>query len=58
MPILIQWGSHDRIVPVEHLPPWEAALPAAETEVYPGVGHLLFHEHTPAVDAIARRAGR
>ena len=55
---MIQWGSDDRIVPVEHLPPWQAALPAAETEVYPGVGHLLFHEHRPAVDAIARRAAR
>lgn len=52
MPILIQWGAVDRIVPPEHLPSWEAALPEAAVEVYPGIGHLLYHEHRPAVDAI------
>ena len=45
MPILIQWGAVDRIVPPEHLPFWEAALPEAEVAVYPGIGHLLYHEH-------------
>jgi pimeloyl-ACP methyl ester carboxylesterase len=53
MPVMIQWGRDDRIVPIGHLPAWQAALPAAETRVYPGIGHLLFHEHRPAVDAIA-----
>lgn len=52
MPILIQWGAVDRIVPPEHLPFWEAALPDAQVAVYPGIGHLLYHEHRPAVDAL------
>jgi pimeloyl-ACP methyl ester carboxylesterase len=58
MPTLLLWGDDDRIVPVEHLPAWRAALPDAEVRVYPGVGHLLFHEHRPAVDAIAEVAAR
>jgi pimeloyl-ACP methyl ester carboxylesterase len=58
MPVLIQWGRDDRIVPIGHLAAWQAALPAAETQVYPGVGHLLFHEHRPALDAIAALAAR
>jgi pimeloyl-ACP methyl ester carboxylesterase len=52
MPILIQWGAVDRIVPPEHLPSWEAALPDAQVAVYPGIGHLLYHEHRPALEAI------
>jgi pimeloyl-ACP methyl ester carboxylesterase len=58
MPMLIQWGDDDRIVPVGHLPAWRAALPAAAVEVYPGIGHLLFHEHRPAVDALGAMAER
>ncbi len=53
MPVLIQWGDVDAIVPVGHLAAWRAALPGAGVEVYHGVGHLLYHEHRPAVDAIA-----
>ena len=58
MPLLLQWGEEDRIVPVAHLPLWEAALPQAEVVRYPGVGHLLFWEHRPAVDALAEFASR
>jgi pimeloyl-ACP methyl ester carboxylesterase len=58
MPILIQWGDDDRIVPVGHLAAWREALPAAAVEVYPGVGHLLYHEHRPALDAIISFAER
>jgi pimeloyl-ACP methyl ester carboxylesterase len=58
MPTLLLWGEDDRIVPVEHLPAWQRSLPAAQTRVYPGVGHLLFHEHRPAVDVIAEVAAR
>jgi pimeloyl-ACP methyl ester carboxylesterase len=58
MPILIQWGDDDRIVPVGHLAAWREALPAAAVEVYPGVGHLLYHEHRPAIDAITSFAQR
>jgi pimeloyl-ACP methyl ester carboxylesterase len=58
MPMLIQWGDDDRIVPPGHLPAWRAALPGAAVDVYPGVGHLLYHEHRPAVDALAAMAER
>ena len=53
MPILIQWGAVDRIVPPEHLPLLaRPRCPMREVAVYPGIGHLLYHEHRPAVDAI------
>ena len=52
VPTLIVWGDDDRIVPVEHLATWQAALPRARVEVFRGLGHLLFHEHAAAVDAI------
>jgi pimeloyl-ACP methyl ester carboxylesterase len=58
MPMLIQWGDDDRIVPVGHLPAWRAALPGAAVDVYAGVGHLLYHEHRSAVDALAAMAER
>ncbi|HEY5390100.1 MAG TPA: alpha/beta fold hydrolase [Solirubrobacteraceae bacterium] len=58
MPVAILWGEDDKIVPVGNLPTWKAALPSAETRVFPGVGHLLFHEHPLAVAAIAEFAGR
>jgi pimeloyl-ACP methyl ester carboxylesterase len=58
MPLLLQWGEDDRIVPIAHLPLWEAALPQAEVVRYPGVGHLLYWEHRPAVDALAEFASR
>ena len=58
MPLLLLWGEDDRIVPVAHLPLWREALPQAEVASYPGVGHLLFWEHEPAVDAIAEFSSR
>jgi pimeloyl-ACP methyl ester carboxylesterase len=58
MALLLLWGEDDRIVPVAHLPLWREALPQAEVVTYPGVGHLLFWEHAPAVDAIAEFSSR
>lgn len=58
MRLLLQWGEQDRIVPIAHLPLWEAALPQAEVVRYPGVGHLLYWEHRPTVDALAEFASR
>ena len=58
VPTMVQWGDDDRIVPVGHLPAWEAALTQRpQVRVYAGVGHLLFHEHAPAVADIAAFAG-
>jgi len=54
VPTMVQWGDDDRIVPVGHLPAWEAALPRPpQVRVYRGVGHLLYHEHPPAVEDVA-----
>jgi len=48
---LLVWGDDDRIVPVEHASPWEAALPSVESRIYPGRGHLLFWEDPDSVRA-------
>jgi pimeloyl-ACP methyl ester carboxylesterase len=53
MPLLIQWGDDDQIVPFAHLEPWRRALPAAGVEVYEGAGHLLYWERPDSVAAVA-----
>lgn len=58
MPTLILWGDADRVIPVEHAPAWQAAIPNAELRVFPGRGHLLFHEEPEAVAAIGDFASR
>jgi len=50
-PTLLLWGDDDKVVPVEHFPLWESALPNVESRIYPGRGHLLFWEDQAAVDA-------
>ena len=57
MPIMLMWGDDDRIVPIERLADFEAALPQADVRVYPGVGHLLFWERRECVLALAEFAG-
>lgn len=52
VPTLILWGDDDKIVPVGHAPVWEARLPNARLRLFPGKGHLLFHEEPEAVDAV------
>jgi pimeloyl-ACP methyl ester carboxylesterase len=52
MPTLLVWGDDDRIVPVEHAPNWEAALPDVEGKTYPGRGHLLFWEDPQSVQDV------
>jgi pimeloyl-ACP methyl ester carboxylesterase len=58
-PTLILWGDRDRLIPVEQASVWASLIPAAEVEILPGVGHLLFNESPEAVEAVARfaRAG-
>jgi pimeloyl-ACP methyl ester carboxylesterase len=53
VPTLILWGEDDRIVPVGHARAWQSHLPDAEVRVFPGTGHLLFHEEPEAVGAVA-----
>lgn len=62
-PIQLLWGDDDKIVPFAHAESWRQALPHAPLRVFPGTGHLLFHERREAVEAIpdfvdASRASR
>ena len=50
-PTLLVWGDDDQVVPIEHFPLWESALPAGESRIFPGRGHLLFWEDPAAVEA-------
>jgi pimeloyl-ACP methyl ester carboxylesterase len=52
MPTLLLWGEDDRLIPVAHARAWEQALPHATVRLFPGTGHLLFHERPEAVRAI------
>jgi pimeloyl-ACP methyl ester carboxylesterase len=52
MPVLLLWGDDDQIVPVEHAEVWEESLPHCSMLVFPGRGHLLFHEEPEAVAAV------
>lgn len=44
MPLLILWGSEDRLIPVSSAQWFAAQSPGAQTIVYPGVGHLMMEE--------------
>src|SRR5581483_6367092 len=52
VPTLILWGDDDRIVPAGHAPAWESLVRGSRVEVFPGLGHLLFHEDRAPVEAI------
>ena len=51
-PVLLIWGDDDQIVPVEHAEVWDESLPHCAVLVFPGKGHLLFHEDPEAVAAV------
>jgi pimeloyl-ACP methyl ester carboxylesterase len=48
MPVLIVWGRHDRIIPVNHGEHAHQAIPGSRLEIFDGAGHL------PQLDAPAR----
>jgi pimeloyl-ACP methyl ester carboxylesterase len=48
-PSLLMWGDDDRVVPIQHQPLWEAALPNVTSKTYPGRGHVLFWEDPQSV---------
>ena len=52
VPTLLLWAGDDRIVPVEHAEVWAARVPGIQSRVFPGRGHLLFHEEPEAVAAV------
>ncbi|WP_406033125.1 alpha/beta fold hydrolase [Nocardioides sp. NBC_00163] len=40
LPTLLVWGDRDRVLPHTHLQSARAAFPKAESELFPGVGHM------------------
>jgi pimeloyl-ACP methyl ester carboxylesterase len=48
MPVLLLWGTADRILPCPLLDDWRAALPAARSLVIPDGSHLLLDEFAQA----------
>lgn len=49
---LVLWGERDRIVAVGQAAEFAAAMPNATATTFDDVGHLMFDEHAPAVQAI------
>lgn len=49
-PVLILWGAHDRLLPVEAARQWQSALPGAQLEIIDDAGHRPQAEQ-PAVFA-------
>lgn len=43
-PTLVMWGDRDQLIPVAHAAEFAKRLPAADTVVYPGVGHVPMEE--------------
>lgn len=43
MPILLLWGDHDGVIPVEHARVAHAAIPGSRLEIYEGAGHFPHH---------------
>jgi pimeloyl-ACP methyl ester carboxylesterase len=48
-PTMLVWGDDDRVVPIEHMPLWEAAISGVASRTYPDRGHLLFWEDPQSV---------
>ena len=44
MPVLIQWGERDRLMPVAASRWFKAAIPGAREIIYPGIGHVPMEE--------------
>lgn len=53
-PVLLLWGSRDRVVPAATAPALQKALPRSTLRLLPGLGHLPFEEDPDAFLAAAR----
>jgi pimeloyl-ACP methyl ester carboxylesterase len=51
----VLWGSDDALVPVSHADGVRTALPQAEVELWPGMGHHPQQEHLPELVALIER---
>ncbi|UDY36123.1 alpha/beta fold hydrolase [Dermatobacter hominis] len=43
MPVLLAWGDHDGIIPVEHAQRAHEAMPGSRLSIYEGAGHFPHH---------------
>ena len=50
-PARIVWGDADRLIPRAEIDSLAAAMPRAQVKVYPGIGHMPFHEAADRFDA-------
>ncbi|WP_118132902.1 alpha/beta fold hydrolase [Oceanicella sp. SM1341] len=53
MPLLLVWGAEDRMIPAAQAPAWAEGLPAAQTLLVPGAGHLVFEERPDTATRVA-----
>jgi len=44
VPVLLMWGKHDALVPVEDAAKFAAKIPQAQTLIYDDLGHIPFEE--------------
>ena len=55
-PVTALWGEHDRLVPRSHAEGLRRALPQAQIEVWPGMGHHPQHERPERLHEFIERA--
>ena len=46
VPVMIVWGSHDEIIPVEHARAAHREMPSSRLEIFSGVGHFPHAEQS------------
>lgn len=51
-PVLVVWGTEDRLLPASQAPLWVAALPDAQLLTVPGTGHLIAQERPETLKQI------
>jgi pimeloyl-ACP methyl ester carboxylesterase len=54
MPIMLVWGSNDRVLPVEHAFVGAAAMPGSRLEIFDGAGHFPHRDDPGRFVALVR----
>ncbi|WP_203335869.1 alpha/beta fold hydrolase [Nocardioides limicola] len=54
MPLLVVWGSQDRVLPVKHIQTARALASQAETKVFDGSGHFPHKDHPDEFTDVVR----
>jgi pimeloyl-ACP methyl ester carboxylesterase len=52
--VLIIWGAHDRLLPVDCAREWQAALPGARLEIVDDAGHRPQAEQPAAFASLVK----